>query len=105
MANGGGGCCHGEAGCTKCIRNQRSNSQFNFDPPDGVKNILLGRFPLPSTVLFTPRCSFREKKTFFFYRERDDKNREARDMYTCIYIEPGIRLIKFLGMNRRKKVD
>lgn len=34
-----------EGGGTKCIRNQRSNSQFNFDPPDGVKNILLGRFP------------------------------------------------------------
>lgn len=90
--SGGRGCCHGEAVHTKCIRNQRSNSQFNFDPPDGVKNILLGRFPPPPPPLH--HCSFhsemlvsREKDYIFFYRERDDKNRKARDMYIYVYIE------------------
>lgn len=88
--SGGRGCCHGEAVHTKCIRNQRSNSQFNFDPPDGVKNILLGRFPPPSSP---HHCSFHSEmlvsreKDIFFYRERDDKNRKTRDMYIYVYIE------------------
>ena len=78
---GGSESSRGEGGGTKCIRNQRSNSQFNFDPPDGVKNILLGRRCCSSFHLEMLVSRGRGIFFFFFYRKRENENREA-----CIHI-------------------